>query len=165
MFTTATSHQCQKLPVVFGDRRTSLSLFMLCCSCFSQFPANTCQIKTAYINKGWEELIFTVLSQGQHQFAGPHKVQTHYPQFSMLLPWCCSLSESPKTNHMGLWFTSKAQTFLLFSLFKKSTLTNLPLHHCPKLLLLLQSVAPKNNKIPSVFSWASPPARQKDFRT
>lgn len=145
---------------------------MLCCSCFSHFPANTCQIKTAYINKGWEELIFTVLSQGQHRFAGLHKVQTHYPQFSMLLPkqhnaFCLDAAASQKAKRETTWvcdLPAKLKLSCCF-LFKKSTLTNLPLHHCPKLLLLLQSVAPKNNKIPSVFSWASPPARQKDFRT
>lgn len=39
-------------------------------------------MKSVYINKQGEEVIVAVLSQGQHQFTGLLKVQTHHRQFS-----------------------------------------------------------------------------------
>lgn len=67
-------------PVLLRDRM-SLSLFTLCSSSFSQFSAHSRQTKSVYINKQREEVIVAVLSQGQHQFTGQLKVQTHR-QFS-----------------------------------------------------------------------------------
>ena len=156
LITTATVPQCQEptvpRPALLGDR-TSLSLFMLCCLCFSQFSAHTCQRKSAYINKEeggggqGEEVIFAVRSQGQRQSAGLRSVQTHHPQFSMLLSnkrkqlrTLLMLQPRGKRKHMGKHFTGGPQTFLLFLPF------NLPLYHRPKLLLLLQSVVPRKKK-------------------
>lgn len=147
---------------------------------YSQFSAYSCQIKCAYINKEgagggwgkggdihsscarpapicWPARSLNTLPTVFHVtvWQRTKKIKDNLAAFS-------DATASQKAKHETTW----ASCFLLFKKKKKkSTPTNLPLHHCPKLLLLLQSVAPKNNKIPSVFSWASSPARQKDFRT
>ena len=131
LITTATSLQCQEptvlRPILLGDR-TSLSLFMLCCSCFSQFSANACQRKSAYTNKGGGEWYSQFLHKANTNLRW---VQTHHPQFSMLLSnkrkqlgTLLMLQPLGKRKHMGLHFTGGPQTFLLF-------FPNLPLHHCP----------------------------------
>lgn len=66
-------------------------------------------------------MIFAVRSQGQCQSAGLRRVQTHHPQFSMLLSnkhkqlrTLLMLQPLGKRKHMGLHFTGGPQTFLLF---------------------------------------------------
>lgn len=69
-----------------------------------------------------------------------------------------SFSASQKKNHMGFELNQQSLTFLFLK--KEISPTNLPLYHCLKLLLTVCH-SKKNNKIPSVFSWALSPARQK----
>lgn len=172
VFTTATFLQCQKptvlWPILFGDR-TSLSLFMLCCSCFSQSSAHTCQIKSACINKGgrkWYLQFFRKANTNLPACTKSKHITDSFPCCCLTaqtirdtlaaLPDAAAAQKAKREATRHLRFTSKAQTFLLFSLKKKKLHSEI----APAL-----TVALKNNKIPSVFSWASSPARQKDFRT
>lgn len=118
-------------------------------------------------------MIFTVVSQGQHQsvsLQSPNTLPTVFP--------CCCLTaqtvrdavavlsgaaDTQKKNLKGLLLSSKGQTFFLFFLKKKNptqlTSPFITAWNCSC------SYSPKNNKIPSVFSWAPSPARQNGFRT
>lgn len=147
---------------------------------FSQFSAHACQIKSAYINKRGRKWYLQFFHEANTNLLACTKSKHITHSFSCFCLTAQTIrdtsaalsdavaSQKAKEKPHGFLFHQQSSNFLGFFLPKKKKKVqgNKPSpSSSPDLLLLLLSITPTNNKMPSVFSWASSPARQKDFRT